>query len=211
MTLLTSNSRKQSHSSLTVVSDKPSVCGTLFFMGTVKKRKRQYHGLSHSKVWNAWRAMLNRCYRPNDLRYHLYGAKGKVVCDGLKGFNNFLNIVGLPPSKEYSLDRPDNDGSYTCGKCSQCKNNNWERNVRWATSYQQMQNQSTNHKIPYKGKMICIIEVARIVGIPYKTLFSRIKYRKWDIDIAINTPISKPHSYKKIKNDITKRSILKKL
>lgn len=36
MNLLTSDSRKQSHSNLTVTSDKPSVCGILFCMGHFK-------------------------------------------------------------------------------------------------------------------------------------------------------------------------------
>lgn len=102
------------------------------------------HGMSLSPEYRTHRAMLNRCYNPNVVRFPRYGGRGIKVCQGWKGpegFKHFLADMGLrPPS--LTLDRKNNDGMYSCGHCVECKQNRWPANCRWATRSQQTTNQT---------------------------------------------------------------------
>jgi len=76
-----------------------------------------------------WRTLKNRCRNPNATAYRWYGARGVEICERwASSFDAFLSDVGMPPAKNYSLDRIDNNGHYEPG------------NVRWATQKQQVEN-----------------------------------------------------------------------
>lgn len=156
------------------------------------------HGLSHTKIWRAWQGMKRRCLCKTNKKYNLWGGRGIKICEYLMEFKNFQKLMGDPTSKSHSLDRKDNDGNYSCGECAECLKENWGKNVRWATSLQQSQNIRSNHKILYKGDSLCMSELAKKIGLPYKTLHRRIKGLNWDIETAINTPLSKPHVLKRL-------------
>jgi hypothetical protein len=86
-------------------------------------------GLSKSSEYQIYRGMRQRCENPKDSVYGYYGGRGIHVCDRWKAsFLDFFADVGPRPSKEYSLDRIDNDGNYEPG------------NVRWATDTEQARN-----------------------------------------------------------------------
>lgn len=76
------------------------------------------HGMSRTPEWEAWRAMLKRCYKPNTRNYDRYGGRGIGVCDRWReSFENFLADMGRRPSNKHSLHRKDNDGHYEPGNC----------------------------------------------------------------------------------------------
>lgn len=85
--------------------------------------------------YNSWSQMKSRCLNKNDKRYRDYGDKGILVYpEWIKSFEKFLEYVGLKPSKEYSIDRINNEGNYEPG------------NVRWATPKQQANNRRNSKK-----------------------------------------------------------------
>lgn len=78
------------------------------------------------------------------------------MCEGWlnpqNGFQNFIRDIGPKPKNNYSLDRINNDGNYSCGYCQECVKNNWDSNCRWTSK----EIQSTNQRSPigktgYKG------------------------------------------------------------
>ena len=76
--------------------------------------------------------MISRCYNKNNWRYKYYGARGIIVCESWKNFDNYYvwikNNLGNKPDKSYSLDRINNDGNYEPG------------NLRWASKKTQSKN-----------------------------------------------------------------------
>jgi len=99
------------------------------------QRKRRYgdplyknkarHGLAKSPEFNTWGNMKRRCNNPNHPDYPNWGGRGIKVCDRwMESFLNFYEDMGPRPSKEYSLDRINNNGNYEPTNC------------RWATIFE---------------------------------------------------------------------------
>jgi hypothetical protein len=87
------------------------------------------HGLSHTSEYQAFRAMYNRCYRPNTHNYCNYGGRGITICDRwLNNFEAFYEDMGPKPSPQHSLDRINNNENYSPSNC------------RWATALEQIHN-----------------------------------------------------------------------
>lgn len=94
-----------------------------------------------SQITDAWKSILRRCLDSQDPAYNYYGGRGITVCLGLQASSDSLfEILGFKPTKGHSIDRPNNQGGYWCGKCQECLANNWPKNVRWATKSEQQTN-----------------------------------------------------------------------
>jgi len=96
------------------------------------------HGMSDTREYHSWAAMVARCTNEKQLDYGHYGGRGIKVCDRwLNSFEDFYTDMGdRPPST--SLDRIDNDGDYTPDNC------------RWATWREQSRNRRDNRLIENK-------------------------------------------------------------
>jgi hypothetical protein len=123
------------------------------------------HGMSGTKLYVIWKHMTQRCENPNVQRYRSYGGRG--ICVGKEWRENSTAFINWAKSSGYSeglsLDRIDVNGNYEPGNC------------RWVVKNEQAKNKTTNRVITINGEEHCLSDWARISGIPYETLRSRLK------------------------------------
>jgi hypothetical protein len=172
-----------------LVSEKTSSCGCFQKESAAQIGKRnRIHGGDQLPVplrkltYNSWRAMIDRCENPANIRYFRYGAKGIKVCDRWRNsFDLFCNDMGGRPSKEHSIDRIDGDRGYDPENC------------RWATRREQTDNRKGvgSHVVFYNGETKSISEWARYMGLTANALFLRINQLGWPIEKALTTPLKK--------------------
>jgi hypothetical protein len=124
--------------------------------------------------------MVMRCHNPNSSSYARYGAKGIMVCDRWRVYENRLADMGEPPDG-MTLDRIDNSQGYSPDNC------------RWATAKQQAANSSKPRWLTLNGETKNLSEWARHLGIHNVTLWERIQ-RGWPLEIALTT--GKSHRYR---------------
>jgi hypothetical protein len=111
----------------------------------VRLAKPQYIRKKKHKVpspeYRSYAAMKTRVTNPNSQDYVNYGGRGIKICKRWsESFAAFHSDLGDKPGVTYTLDRKDFDGNYSCGKCDECRANNWPMNCRWATPSQQVWN-----------------------------------------------------------------------
>ncbi len=170
------NKTIRSISSGSLKSGKSQSCGCILREKTIKRNTK--HGMSKTKIYLAWKSMINRCENPITNNYHNYGGRGIKVCERWHKFENFYEDMGERP-KGKTLDRYPN------------KNGNYEpTNCRWATRKEQARNTRQNYNIIYKGKTQCISDWARELNINRRTLKSRFE-AGWSIERSFETPVIK--------------------
>jgi|ERR1039458_7843743 hypothetical protein len=116
--------------------------------------------MSYYPEYAIYQSAKDRCTNPNSQRWYTHGARGIKM--NFLSFDEFYAFIGPRPSKDYSLERIDNNGNYEPG------------NVKWATRSEQQLNkrqytilkrhgkgyywhklsQKWNARIKYKGKTI---------------------------------------------------------
>lgn len=134
------------------------------------------HGLSRHPLRPAYQQMKARCYNPNSPEYPNYGGRGIVVCERWReSFANFLADVGERP-EGCTLDRIDNNGSYSPENC------------RWATVSEQCNNTRVNHVLEYNGQRKTVVEWAREIGVHPNTLRSRLRYG-WSTERILSSAV----------------------
>ncbi len=133
------------------------------------------HGLSKSRVYAVWSAMVQRCTNPRHKEWGNYGERGISVCQLWMTFDGFYADMGDQP-KNATIDRIDNDGNY-------CPNN-----CRWATQADQARNKRTNVRVSWRGRSRIIGDVADEFGINRGTVYSRLG-RGWSPEEALTTPL----------------------
>jgi hypothetical protein len=127
-------------------------------------------------LYRCWTNIKQRCLNSNSQAYSNYGARGiKIYPLWEHDFNSFASYVGDRPSKKHSLDRIDNDRNYEPG------------NLRWATKAEQTRNSRRTRLFTYNNETRTLKEWSTVVGIPYKTLKSRLQ-KKWTIESLFNIP-----------------------
>jgi hypothetical protein len=78
-------------------------------------------------------------------------------------FQQFREDVGERPSPAHEIDRIDNDGNYCKGNC------------RWVTHKENMRNTRRALIVSIDGKRVHLKDLAEQSGIPYLTLYYRLK------------------------------------
>lgn len=118
---------------------------------------KHYGSKIYPKEYMAWKGMRNRCNNPNYHSFHRYGGRGIKACGEWDDFNNFINDMGVAPSKKHQLDRIDNDGNYEPSNC------------RWVTP-----KENSNNRKKYNSK-------SGYTGVHY-----RVKKKKYEVNVCIN-------------------------
>ena len=131
------------------------------------------HGMSHTRLFGIWWAMLNRCENPKLRHYKNYGGRGIRVCKEWHDSSTFFNwALANGYSDHLTLDRENNDGNYTPENC------------RWVTRTVQANNTSRNHFVNVGGERLTAKQAAEKYGVPY-TRFIALLNSGWPPEAAI--------------------------
>jgi hypothetical protein len=131
-----------------------------------ERGKSRTHGMTGSKEYAAWTAMIARCGEHYIAHEH-YADRGISVCAewrGPGGFEAFHQHIGPAPTPKHSVDRINNDDGYRPG------------NVRWATQREQMRNTRRSRLIPLGGQMFTMEEAGARLGITRQGIHERLKH-----------------------------------
>lgn len=144
------------------------------------------HGRSDKTEQWIWSDMKRRCYASHRRGFANYGGRGIKVCDrwlhgegGASGFECFLADMGTRPSRDYTLDRIDNDADYSPENC------------RWATIESQSYNKRATFKLSIGGETIDLKEAERRYGISAGSIYQRIKTYGMTAEEAVTRPLKK--------------------
>jgi hypothetical protein len=108
------------------------------------------------------------------------------MCQGFReNYVAWRDALGPAPSSKHSVDRKNNNGHYSCGRCSQCTQNHWPLNIHWQTSAGQNDNKRSNQIFPWKGRMLNITQIARMENVAFCSLRNRLIQGKMPVSVAI--------------------------
>jgi hypothetical protein len=137
-------------------------CGCL--LKEIRGKAQRTHGMAKTPEYQAWRGMLDRCYREATKGFDRYGGRGIRVCKAWReSFEPFFEEVGRRPGADYSIDRIDNERGYVPG------------NVRWATREEQARNKRSNVELEYLGRRQCVRAWEKELGLPHFLVNSRLR------------------------------------
>ena len=146
------------------------------------------HGLVHHPLYGKWCAMKDRCNRPANKKYALYGGRGIKVCDewqhDFKAFYDWSISHGW--EKGLEIDRIDTDGNYCPSNC------------RYVSHKFNTNNKRNNHTVEYNGEKMSLTQSIEKsgCGLKYSIVFERIHKLGYSIEKALTMPKRETHSNK---------------
>ena len=101
----------------TLRNGKTKSCGCL--LSEESRKRATIHGARHTRLYQIWSGMKQRCFNPRATKYELYGGRGITVCEEWK--NDFKSFYDWAVSHGYqdnlTIDRIDSDGNYEPFNC----------------------------------------------------------------------------------------------
>lgn len=137
------------------------------------------HGHRHTRLYNIWEKMKQRCYNKNNKLYSYYGGRGIKICQTwINDFGKFYNWSMKNGYKNcLTLDRINVNGNYSA------------RNCRWVTMSVQCNNKRNNVLLTYKNKTQNLSQWCKELGLPMKLIHGRIRVRKMSVEEAFEKPV----------------------
>ncbi|RYF20760.1 MAG: hypothetical protein EOO77_07405 [Oxalobacteraceae bacterium] len=131
----------------------------------------------------SWLSMRSRCNNPKNKSYPNYGGRGIVVCKRWDKFKTFLADMTPRPSRDYSLERVDNNGPYDPGNC------------KWILKAEQQLNTRRSRKLTLNGETRSLCEWTRLTGISSNLILRRINTFRWTVEDALTKPVEKKYAH----------------
>lgn len=139
------------------------------------------HGKARTSEYSTYCHIKKRCFNPGIPQWKDYGGRGITMCDrwqhgdgGISGFLCFYSDMGAKPIPGLTIDRIDNNGHYSCGKCAECRERGWPMNCRWTTPLVQGNNKRSNVIVTAFGKSQTLAQWSRETHIGPSTLKQRL-------------------------------------
>lgn len=96
-----------------------------------RKSDTTKHGMAHTRIYQCWSDMKQRCDNPHNQFYYRYGGRGIKICDEWRDFPTFCSwALSHGYREDLTIERIDNDGDYCPDNC------------KWATQQEQSLNKT---------------------------------------------------------------------
>lgn len=149
---------------------KTNSCGCLRIEAI--KKANTTHGQTKTRLYTIWHSMKSRCNYDFKGSERYYGRGIKVCEDWENSFESFRDwAMDNGYVDDLTIDRIDSDGNYEPSNC------------RWVGKLTQDNNRNSNKKIEINGELHTIAEWARISGVKYETIRSRLSRGKSGNDL----------------------------
>lgn len=129
-------------------------------------------------VNRTWKAMIQRCLKPNCKTFHRYGGRGITICARWMDFRNFWDDMGSTFRFGLQIERKNNNGNYEPDNCC------------WATPKEECRNKSNNRIITFLGESKPMVAWAEQMNLHPKTLRWRI-VSGWSVEKSLTHPVTK--------------------
>jgi hypothetical protein len=168
----------------TLRQGKSKSCGCLAREKASELGKKAFrHGKCHTRIYQIWADIKQRCMNPKIVGYKNYGGRGISVCTEWFNFDSFYKWSVLSGyKKELTIERIDNNGNYEPSNCT------------WIPASKQIRNQRRSHRITYNDRTQILTEWAKEVGLKKNTLVSRFR-NGWSTEKALTTPMQEKFSH----------------
>ena len=146
------------------------------------------HGESKTRLHTIWVRMIQRCDPSKTYMAFLdrYALRGIRVCDEWHDYETFAAWARENGYNDtLSIERIDNNGNYCPENC------------KWIERGKQARNRGTTLYVNYQGRDMSLAEACEIAGMPYKQVFSRIKYMGWPVEKALSIPMNETRKRKR--------------
>lgn len=135
-----------------------------------KRKIRPPHGQKGTRIYNIWRTMRKRCFKPDHDSYRYYGAKGIIVCDEWLMFIPFYKwAIANGYNDDLTIDRLDDNGNYEPSNC------------QWLSMWEQNRKHKHCILITHQGRTQLAIDWAREFGVKLPTFYWRY-HRGYSMD-----------------------------
>lgn len=158
-----------------LLSGRTKSCGC--YINDIRGDIHRTHGMTNTPSHRRWADMMTRCYNPKFKQYADWGGRGIVVCEGFRKFENFYEAMQEPPRK-HQVNRIDNDGNYSCGKCPECVVKGWPMNVKWSSLKEQARNKRNTRWITIGEQTKSMAEWIELSGVKQPVAWKRLD-RGW--------------------------------
>ena len=125
------------------------------------------YNIPFAKLKSVYYQMIDRCYKPSNVGYRYYGARGVVVCDEWRSNpQSFFDWAAIGYKEGLQLDKDIIGTGFLYSPDTCC----------WITHKKNQSKTQRSHKVIYNGEEINLCTLSEISGIPDETLRHRITH-----------------------------------